>query len=62
MSFWSDKRPSTAGILKRLDLDALSRELAREAEDHSFARQRVAVAVEHVDGQVAPPTARGIAR
>lgn len=62
MIFWSDKRPITAGILKRLDLDALSRELAGEAEYDSFARRRVAVAGERIDGQVAPATALRAAR
>lgn len=37
MIFWSDKRPITADLLKRLSVDALARELRRENEYFSYA-------------------------
>jgi hypothetical protein len=40
MIFWSDKRPITAAILRRLDLGALSRRLGCEARYLAFASGR----------------------
>ncbi len=42
MIFWTDKRPITIEILKRLNLGALSAELGCEAEYQQFARERSA--------------------
>lgn len=52
MIFWSDKRPITAEILKRLDIHALSRELGCESEYQRFARRRKDCQIETVHGQL----------
>lgn len=53
MIFWSDKRPITIEILKRLDLHALSRELGCEEEYQKFARRRRDREMEETHGQLA---------
>jgi hypothetical protein len=40
MIFWSDKRPITVELLKRLNLHALSIELGCEAKYLTFTKQR----------------------
>src|SRR5207253_9323633 len=40
MIFWTDKRPITSEILKRLNLQALSEELNCRSEYQRFAQQR----------------------
>lgn len=52
MIFWSDKRPITIEILKRLDLHALSIELDRESAYLSLARRRKDRACEEAQGQL----------
>lgn len=52
MIFWSDKRPITVEILKRLDLHALSRELGCESEYQRFARRRKDYEMENAHGQL----------
>jgi hypothetical protein len=39
MIFWSDKRPITIDLLKRLSIEALAREVGRENDYFSYARQ-----------------------
>jgi SAM-dependent methyltransferase len=39
MVFWSNKRPVTAELLRRLNLKLLSRELGRESEYYAYASQ-----------------------
>jgi len=41
MIFWSDKRPITIDVLKRLNLQALARELNREDEYIFYVKQRM---------------------
>jgi len=38
MIFWGGKRPITVDLLKRLDIEALARELGREGEYFSYVR------------------------
>ena len=52
MIFWSDKRPITVEILKRLDLHALSRELGCEPEYQNFAKLRKDHEMENAHGQL----------
>lgn len=52
MIFWSDKRPITAELLRRLDLKALSAELGREAEYQVYAMQRETLRAASVAGQM----------
>jgi hypothetical protein len=52
MIFWSDKRPITIEILKRLDLQALSRDLGSELEYLSFANRRKEYEMESAHGQI----------
>lgn len=52
MIFWSDKRPITIEILKRLDLRALSSELGCEGEYQRFAKRRKDHEVESAHGQL----------
>lgn len=52
MIFWSDKRPITIEILKRLDLRALSSELGCEAEYQRFAKRRKDQEIESAHGQL----------
>lgn len=52
MIFWSDKRPITIDILKKLDLHALSKELGKEADYLRFARQRRDRESEEIEGQL----------
>lgn len=42
MIFWSEKRPITAGLLRRLNLKALSLALGRESEYRAYTHQRAA--------------------
>jgi len=39
MIFWNDKRPITIDLLKRLSIEALAREVGRENDYFSYARQ-----------------------
>lgn len=41
MIFWSDKRPITIDVLKRLNIQALARELNREDEYIFYVKQRM---------------------
>ncbi|MFO0751903.1 MAG: N-6 DNA methylase [Thermodesulfovibrionales bacterium] len=50
--FWSDKRPITIDILKKLDLHALSKELGKEEDYLHFAQQRREREKEEVEGQL----------
>lgn len=52
MIFWSDKRPITVDVLKRLDLHALSVVLGREADYLKFSRCRKDRECEGVQGQL----------
>ncbi len=52
MIFWSDKRPITIEILKRLNIKSLSRELGKEAKYLSFTRRRVDYEQEYSKGQL----------
>lgn len=52
MIFWSDKRPITIDVLKRLDLYALSVELGCESRYQAFARRRKDYEKEHIHGQL----------
>lgn len=52
MIFWSDKRPITIDILKKLDLHALSKELGKEADYLRFTRQRRDRESEEIEGQL----------
>ncbi len=52
MIFWSDKRPITIDILKRLNLHALSKELDKEKDYLGFARQRRDRESEEIEGQL----------
>ncbi len=52
MIFWSDKRPITVEILKRLDLQAISRELGCEPEYQNFAKRRKDHEMENAHGQL----------
>lgn len=52
MIFWSDKRPITIDILKKLDLHALSKELGKEEDYLRFARQRHDRESEEIYGQL----------
>ncbi len=52
MIFWSDKRPITVEILKRLDLRALSREVGCEVEYQNFSKRRKDHEMESAHGQL----------
>lgn len=52
MIFWTDKRPITIEILKKLDLQALSKELGRENDYLRFAWQRSDIEREETKGQL----------
>lgn len=52
MIFWSDKRPITIEILKRLDLHALSIELDFELDYQNFSRRRKDKEIEGARGQL----------
>lgn len=52
MIFWSDKRPITIEILKRLDLHALSVELGLESDYLCFARLRKDKEMDEAQGQL----------
>jgi hypothetical protein len=52
MIFWTDKRPITIEILKRLDMHALSIELGCEVEYLKFARRRKDNQHEEANGQL----------
>lgn len=52
MIFWSNKRPVTAELLRRLDIKALCTELGRESEYQRYAKQRDALRVELNAGQL----------
>jgi hypothetical protein len=52
MIFWSDKRPITIDILKKLNLHALSKELDKEDVYLGFARQRRDRECEEIKGQL----------
>lgn len=55
MVFWSNKRPITIDLLKRLNLSALARKLGRENEYQSYiARRLVPPALENQPQQVLP--------
>ena len=70
MIFWSDKRPITAELLRRLSIKNLSIELGRESEYLGFASQAnkarallgpeqliLGIAERHAQYQVVPNTA-----
>ncbi len=52
MIFWSDKRPITIEVLKRLNLHALSIDLGLESEYLRFARRRKDRETEESNGQL----------
>lgn len=53
MVFWSDKRPITIALLKKLDLHALSVELGMEKQYFQFAGRRHESRCYHTNGQLA---------
>jgi len=62
MIFWSDKRPITIDILKKLDLHALSKELGKEEDYLRFARQRRDREGEEIEGQLSLGIAEKLAK
>jgi hypothetical protein len=58
MIFWTDKRPITSEILKRLNLSALSVELGCELEYLQYARHRKAYESQEQQRQLSFPLSR----
>lgn len=62
MIFWSDKRPITIDILKKLDLHALSKERGKEEDYLRFALQRRDRESEEIAGQLSLGIAEKLAK